>query len=287
MSIPFDADRITKSLSSLREFQLPDQVTIQGLRSNPRGLKKFLEELHNARDYLSRFEKALDDILIPDHVFDMANPATVGEVVVYKLEQQPKERLTAIRPFYGSGVYALYYHDGLPAYEAITGTDCPIYVGSAGPETPNAASVKQQGTKLYDRIMEHLNKSIGRSSTLRVEDFFCRYLVVQSGLEKAAEDFLIRDYSPVWNKETKVCSGIGKHGDQNRKELSDWDVMHGGRKWAEGQSSLSGKTAALVEGKIIAHFQRLLSEKRTKWERIFNPAWLARQTSPSGPSPAI
>jgi hypothetical protein len=222
-------------------------------------------------------ERVLDAILVPEYVFDLTNPITIGEVIAYKLKQRDKEQLSAIQPFYGSGVYILYYHDSLKAYEAITRTDCPIYVGSAGPRTPNAPNAKLQGTKLYDRIMEHLKKSISQSRNLKPEEFFCRYMVVQSGLEKAAEDFLIRYYSPVWNKESKVCSGIGKHGDLARKELSDWDVMHGGRGWAGTQTSRSGKTAAIVESNILGHFRRLLTENPTKWKAIFNAAWVAKQ----------
>jgi hypothetical protein len=277
MTKPFDPASVSEALKTLRALAMPDEASVRGLRSNSRALKKLLGDMHATQDHLLRLERAIDAILVPDHVFDLTKPETVAEVVVYKMEQQGKEPLASIQPFYGSGVYALYYHDGLSAYEAITRSECPIYVGSAGPETSNAPSAKLQGTKLFDRIMEHLKKSISQSRNLKAEEFCCRYLVVQSGLEKAAEDFLIRRYSPVWNKESKVCSGIGKHGDVARRELSDWDVLHGGREWAGTQTSRSGKTPAVVEGNIVAHFRRLLSEDRAKWEHIFNPAWVAKQ----------
>ena len=251
MSMPFDPHQLSELMKALRDFTMPDEATLRGLRSNANRMRKLLRELAATQEHLLQLERALDAILVPAHVFDLTNPETIGEVIVYKLEQQPKEQLSAIQPFYGSGVYILYYHDGIAAYEAITKTDCPIYVGSAGPATPNSASPKLQGTKLYDRMMEHLKKSLRQSRNLTADEFFCRYLVVQSGLEKAAEDFLIRRYSPVWNKESKVCSGIGKHGDKARQELSDWDVMHGDRDWAGGQTSRSGKTPAIVEANIL------------------------------------
>jgi hypothetical protein len=277
MTRPFDPTGLSEAMKTLRAFGMPDAAGVRGLRTDSRALRKLLGEMLATQEHLLRLERAIDAILVPDHIFDMANPETVGEVIVYKMEQQQKEPLAGIQPFYGSGVYALYYHGNHSAYTAITGTKCPIYVGSAGPETPNAPSAKLQGTKLFDRIMEHLNKSIRRSRNLQDVDFYCRYLVVQSGLEKAAEDFLIRLYRPAWNKESKVCSGIGKHGDVARKELSDWDVLHGGREWAGTQTSRSGKTPAIVEANILNHFRRLLSEDRTTWQQIFNAAWVARQ----------
>jgi len=115
--------------------------------------------------------------------YDLTNPDTIGEVIVFKLEQQVKESLTSIKPFYGSGVYIVYYHGSYSSYDAITKTNCPVYVGSAGPETPNAASAKLQGTKLHDRMMEHLRKSISQSRNLQPADFECRYLVVQSTVD--------------------------------------------------------------------------------------------------------
>ena len=278
MSTHFDYDGVSQALKALRAYAAPDDSAVRELRARPGDLRELLQDVHATEDYLLKLERAIDAILIPAYVFDLTQPETIGEVIVYKLEQRAKERLSDIKPFYGSGVYALYYHDGLSAYEAITGTDCPIYVGSAGPETPNASSTKLQGTKLFDRIMEHLKKSVSQSRNLKADEFFCRYLVVQSGLEKAAEDFLIRRYSPAWNKESKVCSGIGKHGDRARQELSDWDVMHGGREWAGSQKSRSGKTPAIVESNIVAHFRRLLSEDRARWASLFSPAWVTKQT---------
>ena len=277
MTTPFDPQQLSELMKALRDFALPDEATVQGLRANAHRMRKMLGDMAATQEHLLQLERALDAILVPPHVFDLTNPETIGEVIVYKLEQQAKEQLSAIQPFYGSGVYILYYHDGIVAYAAITGTNCPIYVGSAGPETPHSATAKLQGTKLYDRMMEHLKKSLRRSRNLTADEFFCRYMVVQSGLEKAAEDFLIRRYSPVWNKEARVCSGLGKHGDKARQELSDWDVLHGNREWAEGQKSRSGKTPEIVEANILGHFRRLLRGDRPKWESLFNPAWVEKQ----------
>ncbi len=88
---------------------------------------------------------------------------------------------------------------------------------------------------LYGRLRDHL-RSIGKAEdTLRVEDFQYRSLVVQSGWQGAAEDYLIHLFKPVWNNETGICYGLGKHGDAptTRANLrSPWDTLHPGRDWA-------------------------------------------------------
>jgi hypothetical protein len=125
--------------------------------------------------------------------------------------------------------------------------------------------------------MHHLRRSIKPSRNLNHEDFYARYLVVQSGLEKAAEDFLIRRYLPAWNKEANVCSGIGKHGDVARQELSDWDIMHGDRQWALAQTSRTKKTERIVSGNIKSFFRKQLADEPAKWTSLFNPDWVAKQ----------
>ena len=41
----------------------------------------------------------------------------------------------------------------------------------------------------------------------------CRFLIVRTGWQGAAEDFLIELFSPVWNNETGICYEFGKHED--------------------------------------------------------------------------
>jgi hypothetical protein len=262
----------------MRVFADPGDAVIQSLRSRSRDLGKIIAEIALARDYLDNLERLLDGVLMPPYVFDLTSPATVGEVIVYKLEQQPKVRLSELQRFYGSGVYIFYYHGSFPAYEAISGTNVPIYVGSKGPKVKNADTPKQQGIALFDRINEHLNRSIIKANTtLDAADFHCRYLVVQSGLELGAEEFLIRRYLPVWNDEARACSGLGKHGDVARAEKSEWDVLHPGRSWAAGQTSRAGATPETITAKVQAHFARLLLQDRAKWSPMFNAAWVLKQ----------
>ncbi|WP_080954056.1 Eco29kI family restriction endonuclease [Neorhizobium galegae] len=83
------------------------------------------------------------------------------------------------------------------------------YVGKADPEG-NPESPVDQGTKLFDRLKEH-RKSIRKAAGIESRDFECRYLAVQSGYQAAAERQLIGLFRPLWNNETRIVYGIGKH----------------------------------------------------------------------------
>jgi len=229
-------------------------------------------------DELLDVARRVDVVAQPKNLFSMADPRTVGAVVAHQLMKVDPIRLSDIQPFFGSGVYAIFYDGDHPVYQAISGTDCPIYVGKAGPENALASTPREQGKKLFGRIKEHRDKSIHRAVDLDISDFSCRYLVTQSGWEESAENRLIAEYRPVWVKEVGVCSGLGKHGDTARTELSEWDVLHAGRKWASGQTSLKGKTKEDVAKAIQNHFRLLIQrDGAARWREMLNKVWVKQQ----------
>lgn len=70
--------------------------------------------------------------------------------------------------------------------------------------------------------------------------------------------FMSRLFRPIWNKEIKICYGIGKHGDSattRANKRSPWDTMHPGRKWAVDTKEDQMKRVD-IEAKISQHFQR-------------------------------
>jgi hypothetical protein len=69
---------------------------------------------------------------------------------------------------------------------------------------------------LQKRLLEHARSIRSASTTLDVTDFDCRFLVVQSGFQQAAEARLINFFKPIWNNECDICYGIGKHGDSSK-----------------------------------------------------------------------
>jgi hypothetical protein len=155
---------------------------------------------------------------------------------------------------YGSGVYAIYYNGPFESYAPISGTETPIYVGQAAPSMNNARTPLEQGARLASRLGEH-SKNISKAvSTLSIDDFEFRSLVVQSGWETAAEDYLIHLFRPIWNREVKILFGLGKHGDASEtrgNKRSPWDTMHAARSWATTEI---GKSVETINEELREHF---------------------------------
>ncbi|MDB6177481.1 Eco29kI family restriction endonuclease [Paracoccus sp. Z330] len=111
--------------------------------------------------------------------------------------------------------------------------ETPLYTGKADPKIAHAENPTEQGESLSRRINEH-RKSIELVSGeggISLDDFEVRYLVTASGFQVTAENFLINYFKPIWNKETKICFGIGKHGDdantrKNKKSPCHWHLGH-------------------------------------------------------------
>jgi Eco29kI restriction endonuclease len=182
---------------------------------------------------------------------DPPNPRAIGFFIALAMTAQPRQPLATMKPMFGSGVYALYYDGPFPQYAPIRSTETPIYVGQAAPGNENARTPVEQGIRLAARLNEH-RKTIERAtSSLDIKNFECRALVVQTGWETAAEDYLIRLFRPIWNKETKIIQGFGKHGDApttRKNKVSSWDVLHQGAcgRWTrcESRTKISGSVDA-------------------------------------------
>ena len=199
----------------------------------------------------------LNPIRQPLAVFDPSDPKVVGRFVALALVSQERTPLAGIEPFYGSGVYAIYYKGPFKLYAPISGTETPIYVGQAAPAQANARRPTEQGSKLSNRLNEHLKNILKAKDSLEISDFECRALVVQSGWETAAEDYLIHLFRPIWNSETKILYGLGKHGDKattRTNKRSPWDTIHPARKWA-AETSEDAKTPAQIADELDQHFQ--------------------------------
>jgi Eco29kI restriction endonuclease len=75
--------------------------------------------------------------------------------------------------------------------------------------------------------------------------------------ETAAEDYLIRLFRPIWNKETKIIQGFGKHGDApttRKNKVSSWDVLHEGRAAAGHGVNPEQKSLAQLTQQLTDHF---------------------------------
>ena len=177
----------------------------------------------------------IDPVSMPPALFDPSNPKVVGRFTALALVAQAKRPLAAIGRFYGSGVYALYYSGSYPLYATLTASETPIYVGKAGPALQGAQTARDQGERLAARLNDHRKNIAKAVTTLDLNDFEARFLVVQSGWETAAEDYLIHLFQPIWNNEINILYGLGKHGDSpltRANKRSPWDTLHPGRAWA-------------------------------------------------------
>lgn len=197
--------------------------------------KRVRKTISEAWERLRKVMEALDPVNQPGFVFDPSDPNVAGRIVGITMIAQARKPLANVERFYGSGVYAIYYNGTFPAYAAISKREHPIYVGKADPADPASKTATEQGDKLSRRLNEHRKNIAKAATTLRLRDFEYRALVVQTGWQTAAENYLIDLFKPIWNSEVGICYGFGKHGDapETRANLrSPWDTLHRGRDWA-------------------------------------------------------
>ena len=138
--------------------------------------------------------------------------------------------------------------------DRLKGMDHPIYVGEADPDNQAAKDGVSQGAKLSARLNQHARSIPKTVTTLDIDDFECRFLIVQTGFQKSAEDYLINFFKPIWNSETKICCGLGKYGDSSETRVnkrSPWDTLHPGREWAD--ATTDQKPPATIIEQIGTH----------------------------------
>ena len=83
---------------------------------------------------------------------------------------------------------------------------------------------------LSRRLIEHADTI--RATSLKIEDFSCRYLVVDDIWIPLGESLLIANFRPLWN--TRI-DGFGNHdpgSGRYEQKRSRWDELHPGRAWA-------------------------------------------------------
>ena len=175
-------------------------------------------------------------IIEPFYPLDKRN---LGESVADAALHSPLHSLPP-EPFVGAGVYLLYYTGEHPIYQRLVQANSekmlyPIYVGKAVPAGARKGGLGlnvDHGLALYNRLNEH-SESVKAAENLNLEDFRCRFLVVDDIWIPLAESLMIARFSPVWNR---VLDGFGNH-DPGRGRYSGkmpfWDCVHPGRSWAK------------------------------------------------------
>jgi hypothetical protein len=192
--------------------------------------------------------------------FNPLHKKNLGISVAEAMLQRSISKLTPIDKFGGAGIYAIYYCGNFPPYQPISDANRnsswtqPIYVGKAIPEGARKGGLgldAPAGNVLYKRLSEHA-KSIEQASNLNIDDFFCRYLVVDDIWIPLGESLLIETYRPLWNV---VIDGFGNHdpgSGRYQQQKSPWDTIHPGRDWA--MRCQPGKTEDIVFDSIEKYF---------------------------------
>lgn len=242
--------------SQLRELLKDVQAVATRLEHGKLANKELTFSANFLRDcasYLGAIADDIDPVAQPHGVIDPTDPNFQALTLALRLVQSPKTPLCSLGPFYGSGVYALYYAGPLAVYRAISGTETPIYVGKADPNKMSNTP-REQGQRLHARLLEH-RKNLEKVG-LQTEHFFCRYLPLGDGSQVSVEKVLINFFKPVWNSEGGVLYGFGKHGDSPNTRAntrSPWDTMHPGRSWAE--KSVPGKSVEEITIEVRHYLQ--------------------------------
>jgi hypothetical protein len=178
-----------------------------------------------------------DSNVVPFNPLDKRH---LGESVGQAMLRRRVTSLGNLQAFDGAGIYAIYYTGGFPGYELISERNrnekfnAPIYVGKAVPKGARKGGDLEAvpGKVLYDRLKQHA-KSIEEAANLDIEDFCCRYLIVDDIWIPLGESLLIAKFDPLWNK---LIDGFGNH-DPGRGHHAGlrprWDVLHPGRPWAD------------------------------------------------------
>jgi len=176
---------------------------------------------------------------LKNDLFNPLDKRNLGISIASAIFSQKPISLDTLVSFKGAGIYTLYYVGNFNHYLPLakknrTTLEYPIYAGKAVPEGARRGGMGldvPQGQYLYKRLNEH-RKSIEAVDNLKIEDFFCRYLLVDEIWIPLGESLLIEKSKPLWNN---VIDGFGNHDPgkgRANQQISPWDTLHPGRIWA-------------------------------------------------------
>lgn len=197
--------------------------------------------------------------------FDPLDVENIGVTLAVELVQQSLSGLPPYR-FAGAGVYALYYVGNHPAYTELVsldggvgGSKYPIYIGSAVRENAKQGFNPRTTTqaRMWTRLRQHAESiqgvvDAGDDPDFRLEDFRCRYLVLNDAYITLAESVLIATFRPAWNGMgfgSKVV-GVRREG----QVASLWDSLHPGR---GGRPAGTAERGQLAHDQIVASIEKL------------------------------
>jgi hypothetical protein len=193
--------------------------------------------------------------------FNPLDKRNLGISIANAIFEQEVIPFSALKPFIGAGIYVMYYNGDFPAYSTMILKNKdnfiqPIYAGKAVPEGARKGGLGldvQIGENLYKRLNKH-KKSIEAATNLSINDFYCRFLLVDDIWIPLGESLLIEKTKPLWNI---VVDGFGNHdpgSGRYNQQISAWDTIHPGRNWANKLQK--GKTEKEIIEQIYKFFQQ-------------------------------
>jgi hypothetical protein len=197
-------------------------------------------------------------VAAPYNPLDKINLAKSIEGAILQQECKPLGSTIDVK---GAGVYLIYYRGPFPPYAQLAEANrefckIPIYVGKAIPSGGRKGGIRSmssdRGTALASRLRKHA-ATIRSTSTLEIDDFRYRYLVLDDIWIPLGENILIETFKPLWNVAVDGF-GINDPGKgRTAQKRSSWDALHPGREYAE---RLTGGSVdiATVTGRISDHF---------------------------------
>ncbi|HCF7311842.1 TPA: Eco29kI family restriction endonuclease [Pseudomonas aeruginosa] len=201
--------------------------------------------------------------------FDPLAVENVGVTLAVELLEQPLHPLPPPDRFTGAGVYALYYTGSHSAYADLIGLDngaggtkYPVYIGSAVRENAkqgfNPRPTAQ--ARLWTRLGHHAEsiravENAGLDPAFKLEDFRCRFLVLNDAYVTLAESVLIATFRPAWNGMGFGSKVVGVRREGQVPSL--WDSLHAGR---GGRPAGTAERKTAAEAQIAATIQKLSEE---------------------------
>lgn len=204
---------------------------------------------------------------MPDETHEPFNPLdkrNLAESIAIAIERAPVHPL-APPSFKAAGLYFLYYNGPFDAYFPLVklnqgGCHWPIYIGKGMPPGVRKGAIEEgkknkQTWGIYDRLYNH-EKSIGQTSSLKLEHFQCRWLSMDEAFIHLGETLLITKFRPVWNVAVEGFGNkvVGKG--RVMAQRSNWDTLHPGRGGAAGGAGK--KSIETIRADITAHFAQTL-----------------------------
>jgi hypothetical protein len=174
-----------------------------------------------------------------EEIFNPLDKRNLGVSIADAIFKKAVLPLKGLVSFNGAGIYAIYYKGSFSLYANISAKNKkdfvqPIYAGKAIPEGGRKGGLGLDvpvGEYLYKRLNEH-RKSIEAAENLDIDDFYCRFLVVDDIWIPLGESLLIEKTKPLWNV---IVDGFGNHDPgkgRYNQQMSAWDTLHPGRDWA-------------------------------------------------------